>query len=570
MTLASFPADLPNVWGEGLIFGFSGIDGPTRTATGFVATAGQDAYDLVLHTPLKRRLEVRPPTRGSVRAATGDVLVVDLPNGALVLTWLAWHTLVGRAPAGTDIRLGFVDQELQASPGALVTTLDGKGADAVNLLHKGDRFVVAYGTDGKEAGGRCEAGLEVDLDATVRARLAFLAAHAPPRDAKAPHLWAKCVSVMKVNALAPEGAFARCWSTPDRVPHQHMWLWDSAFHALGMSRLDPALGQEFLLAVLDTAHAEGEQAGMISHCMQVDGTLSAITQPPVLAWALWENLEAGGDPSVLREVLPALEGYLAWDLAHRDANQNGLLEWYIEGNPLCRSGESGLDNSPRFDRAATVDAVDFSVLAAHDMACLAKLFERTGAVAKAATWRERSQAMSRAVHERLWDEEDGFYYDRFLDGGLTGVRAVTGFLPLLLDDLPAERVERLVAMLHSDHFATACPVPSIATTDEAFSTDMWRGATWINLNFLVTLGLEQHGRTADAGRLRASTVSMVDKYYQEYGVVFEFYDARDEVPPPACARKGPPDGEPYLLGKMNAIRDYHWTAALTLYLLRGS
>ena len=44
---------------------------------------------------------------------------------------------------------------------------------------------------------------------------------------------------MKVNTLSKEAGIAQIWSTPDRVSHEHMWLWDSVFHSLGMNHLYP-------------------------------------------------------------------------------------------------------------------------------------------------------------------------------------------------------------------------------------------------------------------------------------------------------------------------------------------
>eukprot|EP00041_Stephanoeca_diplocostata_P022219 m.527592 g.527592 ORF g.527592 m.527592 type:complete len:50 (-) comp22012_c0_seq1:307-456(-) len=38
---------------------------------------------------------------------------------------------------------------------------------------------------------------------------------------------------MRVNTLSPEGIAPVHWSTPDKTPHQAMWLWDSCFHAIG-------------------------------------------------------------------------------------------------------------------------------------------------------------------------------------------------------------------------------------------------------------------------------------------------------------------------------------------------
>jgi glycogen debranching enzyme len=343
-----------------------------------------------------------------------------------------------------------------------------------------------------------------------------------------------------------------------------MWLWDSVFHSLSMNGLRPRLAWHFLKSVLDT---QGED-GMIAHQTRPSGWRSAITQPPLLAWGVWENYQVLRDKACLAYALPCLERYLEWDCAHRDRNRNGLLEWFIEGNVNCRSGESGMDNSPRFDRAVLLDAVDFSTFAARDMAYTASIAEELGEVEKARGWRQRARAMSQRVHGYLWGEGDGFYYDRDMDGQHSRVKAVSGFFPLLLDDVPPERVDRLVQVLMDpEWFNAPFPVPSVALCEPTWSTDMWRGATWINTNYLIILGLARHDRAEEAAWLAEKTIAYVRKYYERFGVLFEFFDAGDSVPPSACDRKGP-RVEPYdIRRKMDAIRDYHWTAALTARLL---
>jgi len=551
------PPNVPNVWGEGIIFGFSGMDGETVTAGCFVATLGQEPFDLLIHTPRKRQLRLRLGGSGTVRAATGDVLVVDSPQGELALTWAAWHTLVGSAPAGTDVSLSSVGSDTHG--------------DAVVLAQQGERLAVAYGATDAEARARANAGLGADIPSLIGERLAYLDTLPTLADAGNDRLLKKCVSVMKVNTLSPEGAIRHAWSTPDRVPHRHMWLWDSAFHSLAMNHVDPQLSREFIRAVLDRAWTEADgqadRTGMISHTMRVDGYRSDTTQPPVLAWAVLENARALDDAAWAAEAIPTLEAYLRWDLAHRDRNANHLLEWHISGDPRCRSGESGLDNSPRFDAAANLDAVDFSSLVAHDIRCLAELCRMADKADAAASWDAEADTIEAAIHALLWSEPDGFYYDRTMGGEHTGVKAVTGFFPLLHPSLPAERVDRLVAMLRSEHFDTPFPLPSVAATDLEFGTDMWRGATWVNTNIIVIRGLRLHGRHDEADRLRDLTIEHVRTHYERHGVLFEFFDAADRVPPTACHRKGPPDGKPYLLGKVNSIRDYHWSAALTACLL---
>ena len=81
---------------------------------------------------------------------------------------------------------------------------------------------------------------------------------------------------------------------------------------------------------------------------------------------------------------------------------------------------------------------------------------------------------------------------------------------------------------------------------------------WINTNYHVVLALAQRGLQAEAKALARQTISIVQKYYLKFGVVFEFYDSLDQEDPRTLLRKGVRTG---------GVRDYHWTAALTLKLI---
>jgi len=187
---------------------------------------------------------------------------------------------------------------------------------------------------------------------------------------------------------------------------------------------------------------------------------------------------------------------------------------------------------------------------------------------RAILWRERSRAMSQAIQARLWNPAKRFYCDRDMDGNFIPVRAVSGFMPLLLEDVPPERVDALEqALLNPTAFGAACPIPSVALDEPTWSTDMWRGASWINMNVMTILGLRRHGRDAPARRLAEQTVAFVREAYERYGVVFEFYDASGQRPPMACDRKGPVSGRYDIRSKYEVIRDYHWTAALCFALM---
>lgn len=51
---------------------------------------------------------------------------------------------------------------------------------------------------------------------------------------------------------------------------------------------------------------------------------------------------------------------------------------------------------------------------------------------------------------------------------------------------------------------------------------------WVNFNYFAVIGLEDHGYSELAASLRDTTISCVQKYYEQLGKIFEFYDSSDE------------------------------------------
>ncbi|MDA3962794.1 MAG: trehalase family glycosidase, partial [Planctomycetota bacterium] len=560
-------AALPHVWSEGLLFAQSGLDGWTKHANAVVCAADRVGYDLLLHRPKRRVLRLRLPGTSETHIATGDVLAASAGAENLVMTMARHEVIVGSFSAGVEIGLDQRDDvaidEIEDEDGSQLGWISiDEGVDAVALVHRDGRFALAVASDPDEAIEDAEMALERDPWVIAASHLTMY--HELPGSGDDQELAAKCLSVMRVNAMSPEGSFDIRWSTPDRVPHRDCWLWDSAFHAVGMQHCDPRAASEYLTAVYRSQRDDG----MIPHQCRPNGTGSAITQPPILMWAAWQVWQRTGDEKDLKAAAYHGARYLEWDLANRDSNGNSLLEWFIEDNPHCRSGESGLDNSQRFDEALCMDAVDFSVFVAEDMRHLALILRELGQDDEAARWDQRAAATRAAIHELLWDDQAGLYVDRHMDGHLSSIQSVVGFLPLLLEDLPSERRARLLTSLADPaRFAAAHPIPAIALNDPNWSTDMWRGSTWINTNYLVIEGLRRQGCQAEHDALRRATLDLVFSHYRRAGTSFEFYDARGEVVPERCLRKGPVP-EPYeCRSKTSAIRDYHWTAALCFDLI---
>lgn len=222
-----------------------------------------------------------------------------------------------------------------------------------------------------------------------------------------------------------------------------------------------------------------------------------------------------------------------------------------------------MDNSPRFDQAATLDAVDFSAMLAAEDAAIGRLAEAVGEQALADAARNRARQLGERIEALLWNDEASFYCDRTMEGPLSPVLAVSGFLPLLTESIAPHRVAALAAHLHNPAtFGAPLPVPSVALREGTFCKDMWRGPVWINYNVLIAEGFERHGYPAEAQWIRTRSLDAVRQAYETGGCLYEYYDALDVTHPTRLDRK-----QRLVNGDLPPITDFHWTAAMTTHLL---
>lgn len=520
-----------NIWGKGQLLAFSGLDGATDFHNGLVFSTA-DTFGLILRQPA-----------GSGTIQLGNTIPVDL----------------------------FLASDLIESE-----TVKAVFPDACHFLLEGDGISVSLpeGIMCRQEGSRILIGtkacfkpelIHTDISSLIAKRKQFFASLPDfgVTSEKSLRTLAKAYSQLKGQICTPEGKLTRRWTTPDRWPHRQMWLWDSVFHALGLRHFDLPLAKETLSAVLDQQQPDG----LIPHMMGPVYT-SRITQPPVLAFGISELLNMSPDPDYLRAAFPKLERYLEWIMRNRDTDGLGLVEWNIEVTPTCRSGESGMDNSPRFDSATELDAPDFNAFLSLECECMAHFAQELGLSEKETCWNARHERLNRLINELLWNGEAGIYMDRDVrTGRQTGIAASSGFLPLICGAPSPEQAAALLANLNDPAaFATRFRVPSISRSCEAaYQKDMWRGPVWININYLIAFGLERNGMPEEARKLLAETVAEEEKFYLKYGTFFEFYDDRGECDPPELLRKGKcaPEISPY----HQVFHDYGWSATLYIDML---
>lgn len=563
-------APLAPIWGPSQLMAFSGLDGPTDFLGQLVLHTGGQPGQFQLRLPFAAVIDLGIAAPIETTQLTGDRWEALGPAGPLQMAFLDSRTLIGAWPERGQL---VIDGRPLSGGLHPIEPADADTAVFRHLHPAGQRLFAAVSGSRwalfslpeeaiDTAGAVAERAFAADLSETFAERGAWREGLTLPDEALIPadrRLLDKALSVMKVNLLSAAGRIQRLWSTPDRWPHRDMWLWDSGFHAVGMAHVDPAAAQQILLAMLEQIGEDGFLPLKASPFQPHP----EVTQPPILAWAAEKVFARSGDVAWLRTCLPLLSAYLDWNRAHRDRNGNGLLEWAIDGSPLCRSGESGMDNSPRFDQAVALDAVDFSAMLAAEETALACLAEAVGQTALAEAARGRARDLGERIENLLWNDPVQFYCDRTMEGSFSPVLAMSGFLPLLTDTIAPHRVAALAGHLRNPAtFGAPLPVPSVALNEGTFCKDMWRGPVWLNYNVLIAEGFIRHGYVEEARHIRTRTLEAVREAYETGGCLYEYYDALDVTPPSRLDRK-----QRLVNGDLPPITDFHWTAAMTVHLL---
>jgi glycogen debranching enzyme len=419
-------------------------------------------------------------------------------------------------------------------------------------------------------------------------------------------LWQAAARVLDANWTG-----AATVPSPGLYPHQ--WSWDSAFVSMGLARHRRERAENELLSLFRGQWADGLLPHIVFNSSEARLAYfpgpelwrsdaqpaaprgvhtSGLTHPPLHALAALRLHEASADVehsrAFLEHLYPKLEAQLRYISQCRDIGNAGLMA-------ICHPWESGLDNSPAWDRPLgalqlpptgyaprrvprnlpTGEDYDryvwlVSILrntgydpayirqdhpfAVEDPLVNATYLASTHALADIAAeigrdptpHRESARRIHQGLLDRLWDRDTGCFRARDLrDDRLLPVVTISTFGPLLDPDLPGTIVRNLVDLMLSARFAGAAgyPIPSCDIQAPSFDRGgYWRGPTWINTNWLLWYGALSHDLTVIADLLYGSTLRLVRQSgFREY---FDPFD-----------------------GTGRGSHDYSWSAALVLDLL---
>jgi hypothetical protein len=242
-------------------------------------------------------------------------------------------------------------------------------------------------------------------------------------------------------------------SMPDKWEYPWFAAWDLAFHTIPFAMVDPDFAKHQLSLLLREWY------------QSPNGQLPAYewefsdVNPPVHPWACWRvfqidwKLTGRPDSAFLESAFHKLLMNFTWWVNRKDS----------QGNNIFEGGFLGLDNIGVFDRSKPlptggyIEQADGTAwmgmfclvmlriaieLTPHDKSyedIASKFFEHFLYIAS---------AMNRLGGGGLWDEQDGFFYDRLLmpDGQKTPLRlrSLVGLIPLFaVTTLDADALDRM-------------------------------------------------------------------------------------------------------------------------------
>jgi neutral trehalase len=348
----------------------------------------------------------------------------------------------------------------------------------------------------------------------------------------------------------------RRWIFPSEKG-QDQWTihgWNSFFNALLLSVESVKHAKDVIRSVLETQYPNGN----IPHWKGKSGGTPDRSQPPIGSFVVWKCFQRDGDMEFLRYAYPYLKRWHAfWKTkkrngqARRDGNRDGLMEWGSDTGLIASwipawerdasgetraSWESGQNDLPNWDRAAyseatgtlTMNCVDLNSLYALDAWCMAQMARILKNDQEFTSYTEEYEQMKALINDRLWNDADGFYYDRYWDGRFSSKKAASNFYPLLAKIPDQDRALLLrKRLLNEEEFWGEYVVPTISRDDQEFADqDYWRGKIWSPTNYLIYQGLKAYGFDAVASEFAKKSAELFMRSWVNFQLCPENFDSR--------------------------------------------
>lgn len=350
--------------------------------------------------------------------------------------------------------------------------------------------------------------------------------------------------------------------SPSEKKYPHQWLWDSCFHSIVNSQLNPDWAKKELKTLLSAVDERGFlpsiirwQGGLWMDAIAwplFSGKYSRLTQPPVVAIAVEEVFRRTRDVGFVKEVLMPLEKYYHWLERERDPDGDHLVS-------IIHPWE-GADDSPAFDKPLlgknegrpsplavyfsfyklladyslmgwnlkrilasglfNVENVMFNCIYAQSLRSLGRMFASISNQEKSREYKRKADLVEKAILDLMFDPEKELFFDVVHKGEAyehNSTVTISSLFPIILDTIPKAIVEKLVKnhLANPVEFWLPYPIPFVSKEEISFNPKnnvlLWRGPVWINTNWFLWKGLLKHGYKDLAKELAGKTIELVEK-----------------------------------------------------------
>lgn len=351
-----------------------------------------------------------------------------------------------------------------------------------------------------------------------------------------------------------------------------VWIWDSCFMSLFCKYARNVFpGVETLNNFYGVLHENKKLATVIPDESEPKWTLATpgvpyevvlniADNPPLFAWAEYENALFGGDIEYLKELLyerKILQKHYEWFESLKEQilfvgvlNETCLIA--KKDGYAWEGGRSGMDNTPRGrtgesaerERPNNPDLLWLDAICQQAMSAniIAKMFALLKDFENEKIWLEKYNDKKEIINNLYWDELDKFYYDiNDKTKEFVKVPTIASFWPMTAEvasDIQARHLEGHFA--DEKTFGGIVPFPSLSRSDNDFKDDgrYWRGGVWLPTAYASLKGLKNYKMFDTAYESSLKLLNHMYLTYKEYEphTIWECYS------PTKCEPATVPDG----------------------------
>lgn len=342
------------------------------------------------------------------------------------------------------------------------------------------------------------------------------------------------------NIRQPQKGSGFVSSYLDTAYNGNIFMWDSSF-----MMMFARYGYRFFpfQHTLDNFYAKQHPDGFICREIKADGADCferydpVSTGPNLLPWSEILYYRQYGDNERLNKIFPALCAYYKWLKLNRT---------WPNGTYWSSGWGTGMDNMPRVQpqysmiyshgHMVWLDACLQQILMANILLEIGFYLERWQEIEE---FEDEIKALTKYVHDNLWDEKTGYLYDQYADGSLNTTKGIGAFWALHTDVLDKIQLDRMVAELgNTKTFNRPHRVPSLSADNPKYNPKgrYWQGGVWPGTNYMVITGLDKKGYTRQAKEIAKNHYNNVFEVYKNTGTFWEYY-APEAAEPGFMARK---------------------------------